>query len=60
MPIATSSEKIDLSSEKKTEELADKILTKLKINDVVFLKFSDVLGELHQKFQLLKLLIYLN
>ena len=37
MPIATSSEKIDLSSEKKTEELADKILTKLKINDVVFL-----------------------
>jgi len=37
MPIATNSDKIDLSSEKKTEELADKILKKLKIGDVVFL-----------------------
>ena len=36
MPIATSSEKIDLSSEKKTEELANKILKKLKVGDVVF------------------------
>ena len=37
MPIATSSDKIDLSSEKKTEELAKKILKKLKLGDVVFL-----------------------
>ena len=37
MPIATSSDKIDLSSEKKTEELANKILKKLKLGDVVFL-----------------------
>ena len=37
MHIATNSDKIDLSSEKKTEELADIVLTKLKIGDVVFL-----------------------
>ena len=37
MPIATSSDKIDLSSEKKTEELAYKILKKLKIGHIVFL-----------------------
>ena len=37
MPIATNSDKIDLSSEKKTEELANKILKKLKLGDVVFL-----------------------
>ena len=37
MPIATSSDKIDLSSEKRTEELANKILKKLKLGDVVFL-----------------------
>ena len=37
MPIATSNDKIDLSSEKKTEELADKILKKLRVGDVVFL-----------------------
>ena len=37
MPIATNSDKIDLSSEKKTEELANKILKKLKVGDVVFL-----------------------
>ena len=37
MPIATNSDKIDLSSEKKTEELANKILKKLKGGDVVFL-----------------------
>jgi len=36
MPIATNSDKIDLSSEKKTEELANKILKKLKNGDVVF------------------------
>jgi tRNA threonylcarbamoyladenosine biosynthesis protein TsaE len=36
MPIATSSDKIDLSSENKTEELANKILKKLKPGDVVF------------------------
>ena len=37
MPIATSSDKIDLSSEKKTEELANKILKKLKLGDIIFL-----------------------
>ena len=36
MPIATNSDKIDLSSEKKTEELANKILKKLKVGDVIF------------------------
>ena len=37
MPIATNSDLIDLSSENKTEELAGKILKKLKIGDVIFL-----------------------
>ena len=37
MPIATNSDKIDLSSEKKTEELANKILKKIKVGDVIFL-----------------------
>ena len=37
MPIATSSDKIILSSEKKTEELANKLLRKLKLGDVIFL-----------------------
>ena len=37
MPIVTNNDKIDLSSEKKSEELADKILKKLKVGDVVFL-----------------------
>ena len=37
MPIATSSVKIDLSSENKTEELAYKVLKKIKLGDVVFL-----------------------
>ena len=37
MPIATKSDKIDLSSENKTEELANKIIKKLKRGDVVFL-----------------------
>tara|TARA_B100001109_G_C18728426_1_gene410741 strand:+ start:157 stop:612 length:456 start_codon:yes stop_codon:yes gene_type:complete len=36
MPTATSSVKIDLSSEKKTEELAIKISKKLKKGDIVF------------------------
>ena len=36
MPIATSSVKIDLSSENKTEELAVKISKKLKLGDIVF------------------------
>ena len=36
MPIATSSEKIDLSSEKKTEELAKKVSKKLKLGDTIF------------------------
>ena len=37
MPTATSSDKIILSSEKKTEELANKLLKKLKLGDVIFL-----------------------
>ena len=37
MPIATSSEKINLSSEKKTEELADKLIKKIKPGDIVYL-----------------------
>ena len=37
MPIATRSDIIDLSSEKKTEELANKIIKKLKPGDIVFL-----------------------
>ena len=37
MPIAINSDKIDLSSENKTEELAYKILKKLKIGHIVFL-----------------------
>ena len=36
MPIATNSDKINLSSEKKTEELADKILIKIKPGDILF------------------------
>ena len=36
MPTATSSDKIDLSSEKKTEELASKFSKKLKPGNVVF------------------------
>ena len=36
MPIATSSDKIDLSSENQTEEFANRILKKLKTGDVVF------------------------
>ena len=37
MPIATKSEKIDLSSETKTEEFALKFLKKIKLKDVIFL-----------------------
>ena len=37
MPIATKSEKIDLSSETNTEELANKILKKIKPGNVIFL-----------------------
>ena len=37
MPIAISSDKIDLSSENQTEELSNKILKKLKLGDIVFL-----------------------
>ena len=37
MHIATSSDKIDLSSENKTEELANKILKKIKKGDIIFL-----------------------
>ena len=37
MPIATSRDKIDLSSENKTEELANKFSEKIKLGDVIFL-----------------------
>ena len=37
MPIAIKRDIIDLSSENKTEELANQILKKLKIGDVIFL-----------------------
>tara|TARA_Y100000591_G_scaffold305495_1_gene303112 strand:- start:1 stop:456 length:456 start_codon:yes stop_codon:yes gene_type:complete len=37
MLIATKSDIIDLSSEKKTEELAEKISKKLKLGDIIFL-----------------------
>ena len=37
MPIAISSDKVNLSSEKKTEEFAVKFLKKLKPGDIVFL-----------------------
>ncbi len=37
MPIATSNDKIILSTEKKTEELANKFIKKLSIGDIVFL-----------------------
>ena len=37
MPIATSSDKIDLSSENQSEELSNKISRKLKPGDVIFL-----------------------
>ena len=37
MPIATNNDIIELSSENKTEELAKKILKKIKVGDVVFL-----------------------
>ena len=36
MPIATRSDKIELSSEKKTEELAKKFFKKLKLGNIVF------------------------
>ena len=36
MPIATKSDLINLSSEKKTEELANKISKKLKLGHIVF------------------------
>jgi len=37
MPIATNSDKIDLSSENKTEELANKILKQLKPGNIIYL-----------------------
>ena len=37
MPIATNSDKIDISSENQTKELAIKVLKKLKPSDIVFL-----------------------
>ena len=37
MPIATSSDKIDLSSETVSEKLAGKLAKKLKTGDIVFL-----------------------
>ena len=37
MPTAISQEKIDLSSENRTKDLANKILNKLKVGDIIFL-----------------------
>ena len=37
MPTATRSDKINLSSEKQTEELANKFLKKISPGDIVFL-----------------------
>ena len=37
MPIATKSDKIELSSEKNIEELAGKFLNKIKLGDIIFL-----------------------
>ena len=37
MPTAISKEKIDLSSENRTKDLANKILKKLKLGDIIFL-----------------------
>ena len=37
MPIATKSDKIELSSEKNTEELAVKFFNKIKLGDIIFL-----------------------
>ena len=37
MPIATKSDKIELSSEKNIEELAAKFLNKIKPGDIIFL-----------------------
>ena len=37
MPIAIRSDNLDLSSEKKTEEFANKFFKKLKLGDIVFL-----------------------
>ena len=37
MPIATKSDKIELSSEKNIEELAGKFLNKIKPGDIIFL-----------------------
>ena len=37
MRIATRNDEIDLSSEKKTEELAKKISKKIKLGDIIFL-----------------------
>ena len=37
MPIATSNDKIILSTEKKTKELANKFIKKLSLGDIVFL-----------------------
>ena len=36
MPIATKNDKIDLSSEKKVKELANKILKNIKTGDIFF------------------------
>ena len=59
MPIATKSDIIDLSSENKAEELANKISKKLKVGDVVFLygemgvgKTTFVINSLQETYKL--------
>ena len=46
MPIATRSDKIDLSSEKKTEEFAIKIFKKIKPGNIIFLYGEIGVGKL--------------
>ena len=47
MPIATSSDKIDLSSETVSEKLAGKLAKKLKTGDIVFLYGEMGVGKQH-------------
>ena len=42
MPIATRSDKIDLSSENQTEEFALRFLKKIRPQDIIFLYGKDV------------------
>ena len=45
MLIATKGSKIDISSEKKTEELAKKINSKIKAGDIPLLALSNIISD---------------